>query len=51
MPLKNEELCEINGGAFSAALGNFIIDAYNFIVDLGRYFGSAVSHMFSKTRC
>ncbi len=51
MKLTSNELYEINGGAFSAALGNFIINAYNFVVDLGRYFGSAVSHLLRKTRC
>ena len=53
MKLKNEELLKINGGAFtfSSALGNFIINAYNYIVDLGRYFGSAVHHMLSRTKC
>ena len=51
LKLSHDELYEINGGAFSAALGNFIIDAYNFVVDLGRYFGSAISHMFRKTNC
>ena len=51
LKLSHDELYEINGGAFSSALGNFIINAYNFVVDLGRYFGSAISHMFRKTNC
>ncbi len=51
MKLDQNELYEINGGAFSSALGNFIINAYNFVVDLGRYFGSSISHMFRRTKC
>ncbi len=49
--LKDEELVKINGGAFSSTFGAFIIDALNYIVDLGRYFGSAVSHILRGTKC
>ena len=49
--LKDEELFSINGGAFSTTVAGFIIDALNYIADLGRYFGSAISHLFGNSKC
>lgn len=48
--IEKSELIKIKGGQFSSALGVFIFDAFNFIVDLGRYFGSAIANAFRK-RC
>ncbi len=52
LPIKKQELYEIKGGqfTFSSALGSFVIEALNFVVDLGRYFGSALANAM-RGRC
>ncbi len=51
MYLNEDELYDIYGGAFSSSLGMFVIDVFNYIVDLGRYFGSSIAHLLRRTKC
>lgn len=53
MALENQELLNIKGGEFklTASMAQLILKAYNFVSDLGRYLGTAVSYWVRGVHC
>lgn len=49
--LNNEQLMEINGGAFSGSLINAFVRGIEAILDLGRSLGNAIRRIKSKSIC
>lgn len=49
--MKEEELRNIYGGAFSAALFNALSRGINTLYELGRSIGTSVKMLLSKKKC
>ncbi len=49
--MREEELNQIYGGAFSAALINAISRGFNTIYELGRSLGTSLKMIISKKKC
>lgn len=49
--LTKKEMLEINGNGLSASLINAIRSGVMSIVDVGRYFGSAIRRMVERNLC
>lgn len=51
MTLNCEQLYQIKGGGFSAALGTWILNTLNFINEVGRNIGSAINYLIHGVKC
>lgn len=51
MKLGKKEMLEINGGAISGNLLNYVIKGFNTLLDLGRSLGSAIRRLTSNNLC
>lgn len=51
MPLKKEELLNINGGSISASYITALVRGINSLLELGRSLGSALRRIFSGNIC
>ena len=51
MMLQNKELQSIEGGAFTAALFNAIVNGFEGLFKLGQVLGSALSRFKSGKKC
>ena len=49
--MSNEELMQVQGGAFSASMLNAIVKAVNTIFELGRTVGSAIRRLKENKMC
>ena len=51
MILEKKELCQIEGGAITAALVNAILRGFQFLFDLGKSVGSSIARMTKGNYC
>ncbi len=53
MPLNSDALIKIEGGSVSWLInyGKYIVQALDYIIDLGRYVGSSLRHLVTGPKC